>query len=209
MMEVAHLCLEGKPNRPAAFPNAIGLVLVHLPLVCHPLALFHLGKGTWDDKKQEGYFKHCNRMNTKQQYNCIHCQVNIHYWDSVTWCVIFCVHTKSTQIQFHVKKKIFTLRFSQSHFCIQRSTSKYLCVFFTCVTCASNAIDWSERTISDDFRCIESKKSCNMCFLFKVLSLFGRVCILRYDMPRENNSFSGALQTCIVTFSPKSCALYR
>lgn len=46
-MEVAHLCLQGKPNCPAAFPNAVGLVLIHLPLVTHSLALLHLGKGTW------------------------------------------------------------------------------------------------------------------------------------------------------------------
>lgn len=47
LMEVAHLCLEGKPNRPAALPDAVRLALVHLPLVTHPLALLHLGKGTW------------------------------------------------------------------------------------------------------------------------------------------------------------------
>ena len=52
LMEVAHLCLEGKPDRPAAFPNAVSLVLVHLPFVSHPLALLHLGKGTWVKKKK-------------------------------------------------------------------------------------------------------------------------------------------------------------
>lgn len=53
-MEVAHLCLEGKAHRPAAFPNAVGLVLVHLPLVTHPLALLHLGKGTCVRFKNSG-----------------------------------------------------------------------------------------------------------------------------------------------------------
>lgn len=47
LMEMAHLCLEGEPNSPAAFPNAVGLALVHLPLVAHALALLHLGKGPW------------------------------------------------------------------------------------------------------------------------------------------------------------------
>lgn len=51
LMEVAHLCLEGKPNCPAAFPNAVGLVLVHLPLVTHALALFYFGKGPWVEIK--------------------------------------------------------------------------------------------------------------------------------------------------------------
>lgn len=46
-MEVAHLCLEGEADCPAAFPNAIRLILVHLALVTHPLALLHLGKGTF------------------------------------------------------------------------------------------------------------------------------------------------------------------
>lgn len=51
LMEVAHLCLEGKSNCPAAFPNAVGLVLVHPAFVTHPLALLHLGKGTWVEIK--------------------------------------------------------------------------------------------------------------------------------------------------------------
>lgn len=45
LMEVAHLRLEGKPDGPAAFPNAISLTLVHPSLVAHTLALFHFGKG--------------------------------------------------------------------------------------------------------------------------------------------------------------------
>lgn len=57
LMEVAHLCLEGKPNRPAAFPNAVRLVLVHLPFVTHPLALFHLGKGTWVKRESSNILK--------------------------------------------------------------------------------------------------------------------------------------------------------
>lgn len=51
LMEVAHLCLEGEPHCPAAFPNAVGLILVHLPFITHPLALLHLGKGTWVEIK--------------------------------------------------------------------------------------------------------------------------------------------------------------
>lgn len=51
LMEVAHLCLEGKPDSPAAFPNAVGLVLVHLALVTHALALLHFGKGPWEGMK--------------------------------------------------------------------------------------------------------------------------------------------------------------
>lgn len=46
-VEVAHLGLQGEADRPAAFPDAVGLVLVHLPFVAHPLALLHLGEGTW------------------------------------------------------------------------------------------------------------------------------------------------------------------
>ena len=51
-MEVVHFRLEGKPHSPAALPNAIRLVLVHLPLVTHPLALLHLGKGTWIKREE-------------------------------------------------------------------------------------------------------------------------------------------------------------
>lgn len=45
LVEVAHLRLQGEPNRPAALPDAVGLALVHLPLVAHALALLHLGEG--------------------------------------------------------------------------------------------------------------------------------------------------------------------
>lgn len=45
LVEVAHLRLQGEPDRPAALPDAVGLALVHLPLVAHALALLHLGEG--------------------------------------------------------------------------------------------------------------------------------------------------------------------
>lgn len=46
LVEVAHLRLQGEPDRPAALPDAVGLALVHLPLVAHALALLHLGEGS-------------------------------------------------------------------------------------------------------------------------------------------------------------------
>lgn len=53
LMEVAHLCLEGKTDCPAALPNAVCLILVHPSLISHPLTLLHLGKGTYDLKKRK------------------------------------------------------------------------------------------------------------------------------------------------------------
>lgn len=65
LMKVAHLCLEGKPHRPTAFPNAVCLVLVHLPLVTHPLTLFHLGKGTWVQEKDAYIKKYGKRIQSE------------------------------------------------------------------------------------------------------------------------------------------------
>lgn len=55
LVEVAHLGLQGEAHRAAAPPDAVRLLLVHAALVAHPLALLHLGEGTWwhDGKPKE------------------------------------------------------------------------------------------------------------------------------------------------------------
>lgn len=47
LVEVTHLSLQGEAHRAAASPDAVRLILVHAALVTHPLALLHLGEGTW------------------------------------------------------------------------------------------------------------------------------------------------------------------
>lgn len=51
LVEVVHLGLQGEAHSPAALAHTVGLVLVHLALVTHTLALLHLGKGTWRDRR--------------------------------------------------------------------------------------------------------------------------------------------------------------
>lgn len=65
LMEVAHLGLQRKAHCPAAFPDAVRLTLVHLPLVTHPLALLHLRKGTWVKTKRDTF---TNELNQRRYY---------------------------------------------------------------------------------------------------------------------------------------------
>lgn len=53
LVEVVHFSLQGEAHGPAALAHAVGLILVHLALVAHSLALFHLGKGTWRDRDRD------------------------------------------------------------------------------------------------------------------------------------------------------------
>ena len=62
LVEVGHLGLQGEAHRPAPLPDAVRLVLLHLALVAHLLALLDLGEGSW-------------RAHTQDNKNDTHCEL--------------------------------------------------------------------------------------------------------------------------------------